>query len=211
MQTSDEALQQLKKGNERFVLGLKSTQATTDTSRLRQLAELGQTPFAVILSCSDSRVPSELIFDCGFGQLFIIRVAGNIVQPSQIASIEFAAKILHVPLGVVMGHSKCGAIQAAIQAELHQQPSFSPNIDALLAIIRPSVRTCLKSSPGETPEKIWDLSVRENVRTTIKEIYEKSAPLRDLAGEKKFGIIEAHFSVETGQVEFASAFSNLLA
>jgi len=198
------ALDRLRKGNERFTSGLRSTESLSGHLRLKELAETGQSPFAIVLSCSDSRVPSELLFDCGFGDLFIVRVAGNVVQPSQIASIEFAAKVLGAELCVVMGHSKCGAVQAAIQSEMKQQPGFSPNIDALIQLIRPSVHRCLGKVKEESPEEILDLSIRENVHSTVQEILEKSPLVREFAKAGKFAVVEAHFSLETGQVEFGA-------
>ncbi len=200
----ERALDQLRKGNERFTSGLRSTESLSGHLRLKELATTGQSPFAIVLSCSDSRVPSELLFDCGFGDLFVVRVAGNVVQPNQIASIEFAAKVLGAELCVVMGHSKCGAVHAAIQSEMKKQPSISPNIDALIQLIRPSVHRCLSKVKEESPEEILDLSIRENVHSTVKEILEKSPLLREFTRDGKFAVVEAHFSLETGQVEFGA-------
>jgi len=199
------ALDRLKEGNERFTSGLRSTESLSGHLRLKELSDSGQRPFAIILSCSDSRVPSELLFDCGFGDLFIIRVAGNVVQPSQVASIEFAAKVLGAQLCVVMGHSKCGAVQAAIQSEMKKQAGFSPNIDALIQLIRPSVRNCLGKVKTETPEEILDLSIRENIHSTVLEIFEKSELLREFKDSGNFAVVEAHCLIETGQVEFGEA------
>src|SRR5690349_21481050 len=112
-----EALAKLIKGNERFVTGLRSVESLASHLRRRELAESGQEPWAIVLSCSDSRVPAELVFDCGLGELFVVRVAGNIVAPSLIASVEFAAQSFGTPLCVVMGHSQCGAVGAAVQLE----------------------------------------------------------------------------------------------
>lgn len=200
----EHALDRLREGNERFTSGLRSTESLSGHLRLKELATTGQSPFAIVLSCSDSRVPSELLFDCGFGELFVVRVAGNVVQPSQIASIEFAAKVLGAELCVVMGHSKCGAVNAAIQSEMKREPSVSPNIDALIQLIRPSVHRCLSKVKAESPDEILDLSIRENVHSTVLEILEKSPLLRVLARDGKFAVVEAHFSLDSGQVEFGA-------
>ena len=200
----ERALDRLRKGNERFTSGLRSTESLSGHLRLKELATTGQSPFAIVLSCSDSRAPSELLFDCGFGDLFVVRVAGNVVQPSQIASIEFATKVLGAELCVVMGHSQCGAVHAAIQSEMKKQPSISPNIDALIQLIRPSVHRCLGKVKGESPDQLLDLSIRENVHSTVLEILDKSPLLREFARDGKFAVAEAHFSLETGQVEFGT-------
>lgn len=194
------ALQKLTKGNERFVTGLRSTDSLLGHLKLRELAEKGQKPFAIVLSCSDSRVPAELLFDCGFGELFVIRVAGNVVQPSQIASIEYAAKVLGASLCLVMGHSKCGAVQAALDAETGKKADLGPNIGLLLDLIRPSVQKCLTESgaKGTTLDKC----IEENVRTTAGEILAKSSILRGLAEKEQFRIAEGVFHLETGRVDF---------
>lgn len=196
------ALQQLKAGNERFATGLRSHESLSGHLKLKELAETGQRPFAIVLSCSDSRVPSELLFDCGFGDLFVIRVAGNVVQPSQIASIEFAAKLLGAQLCVVMGHSKCGAVQEAVQAEVNQKPGLSPSIDALINLIRPSVLRCLTKGTHSSPEELLEQSIRENVHSTVTEIFAKSPLLRELAKNGEFAVTEALFSLESARVDF---------
>ncbi len=197
---SKTALEQLTQGNERFVAGLRSTESLLGHTKLRELAEKGQKPFAIILSCSDSRVPAELLFDCGFGDLFVIRVAGNVVQPSQIASIEYGAKVLGASLCVVMGHSKCGAVQAALDAETGKRPDLGPNIDFLIELIRPSVQ---KSLTGQGVQSdTLDKCIAQNVHATGKEILAKSSILRTLVQEERFRIAEAVFELETGKVNF---------
>lgn len=199
-----EAIDALIHGNERFVNG-RSADNTIGHTKLKELAQNGQRPFATVLSCSDSRVPAELIFDCGFGDLFVIRVAGNVVQPSQIASIEYAAKILGASLCVVMGHTKCGAIQAASDTELGKGPDLGPNIEFLIELIRPAIQDCfkgkVKSAEDLTPE-ILDECSRKNVQATANEILAQSSLLRSLTQEKKFKVVEALFRLETGKVDF---------
>lgn len=190
----------LEEGNVRFLSGVRSAEAMLGHMKLKGLAENGQRPFAVVLSCSDSRVPAELLFDCGFGELFVVRVAGNVVQPSQIASVEFAATVLGASLCVVMGHTRCGAVQAALDAELGNRPNLGPNIDFLIELIRPSVTRCVAA-----PRKgvaLLDQCIEQNVRDTAATILEKSATLRSLIAEGKFKVCEAVFQLETGKVEF---------
>jgi len=153
-----------------------------------------------VVSCSDSRVPAELLFDCGFGDLFVIRVAGNVVQPSQVASIEYAAKVLGAKLCVVMGHSKCGAVQAALDSENGNGPNLGPNIDFLINLIRPAVQKSLRSE--EEKVSLLDRCIRENVRATATQILAKSSILQNLTSEDQFHIVEGVFQLESGKVDF---------
>src|SRR6476659_6660416 len=132
-----DALDRLREGNARFVANESRPSDAADQA-LRARLVAGQAPFAIVLGCSDSRVPAELVFDQGFGDLFVIRVAGNIVAPSQVGSVEFAAARYGTPLVVVMGHSQCGAILATLE-ELQQPTSQSRNLRSIVDRIRPSV------------------------------------------------------------------------
>lgn len=198
-----EAAELLVNGNSRFISGLRSADALVGHVKLKELSENGQKPFAIVVSCSDSRVPAELLFDCGFGDLFVVRVAGNVVQPSQIASIEYAAKVLGVSLCVVMGHSKCGAVQATLDAETGKRVELGPNIDFLMELIRPAVQTCMKQK-GPANGSVLDDCIEENVRNTSRKVLEKSSLLRALASEDHFRVAEAVFELETGKVRFLS-------
>jgi len=194
------ALQKLTTGNDRFVSGLRSTESLLGHTKLKELAEGGQRPFAIVLSCSDSRVPAELLFDCGFGDLFVIRVAGNVVQPSQIASIEYAAKVLGAQLCLIMGHSKCGAVQAALDAEQGKSADLGPNINYLIELIRPSIQKCMSAQVSK--DKLLDSCIDENVRMTAAEVIAKSAILRSLSQDNAFRIEMATFDLGTGKVAF---------
>lgn len=199
----NDALDALKQGNERFAAGLRSAEALSGHSKLKNLAENGQKPFAVILSCSDSRVPAELLFDCGFGDLFVVRVAGNVVQPSQVASIEYAAKVLGVRLCVVMGHTKCGAVTAALDSETGKKIELGPNIAFLIDLISPAVRRCLrKTEAASSTDALLEACVWENVGGTAEEILGRSEMLRAMTSEDRFQVVQAVFRLETGQVEF---------
>src|SRR3954464_5763780 len=139
-----EALDRLREGNARFVANeLRQTDAADAARRARLVS--GQGPFAIVLGCSDSRVPAELVFDQGFGDLFVIRVAGNVVAPSQVGSVEFAAERYGTRLVVVMGHSQCGAILATVEELLGRAPAESRNLRSIVDRVRPSVETLLAS------------------------------------------------------------------
>lgn len=200
-QSWNDALRLLQKGNTRFMSGLRSANALLGHIKLKELAEKGQKPFAVVLSCSDSRVPAELVFDCGFGDLFVVRVAGNVVQPSQIASIEYAAKVLGASLCVVMGHSQCGAVQAALDSETGKKADLGPNIEALIQLIQPAVQRCLKRREDSSLPML-DRCIEENVHRTAADLLEKSLILRELAKEQSFQVVEAVFHLATGKVDF---------
>lgn len=202
VKTWQDALDRLVEGNQRFTSGVRSAQAMLGHIKLKELSREGQKPFATILSCSDSRVPAELLFDCGFGELFVIRVAGNVVQPSQIASIEYAAKVLGSQLCVVMGHSKCGAVQAAVDAEMGKSPNLGPNIDFLIELILPSVQECVKNKVDHPT--LLDACIQKNVKNTASKIWEKSSLLRTLQKEGRFNVVEAQFHLDTGIVQFGT-------
>lgn len=194
-----EALQKLLEGNQRFINGLRSIDSLASVQRVRELAEKGQKPFAVVLTCSDSRVPTETVFDCGLGDIFVIRVAGNITGPALIASIEFAAANFGTSLCIVMGHSQCGAIAAAIKAETNST-KLSPNLKKLVGKIQPAVKRALKV--GELPAgELEHLTSVENVLHSVNEVTEKSASLRKLVKEGKFTIVGAYYNVHTGLVD----------
>src|SRR5213594_681814 len=163
MMSGHEALVRLREGNRRFVASIADTAPALSETRRLALAE-GQRPFAIVLGCSDSRVPAELVFGQGFGDLFVIRVAGNIVAPSQVGSVEFAAGRFGTRLAVVLGHTQCGAIAATLE-ELRQPASYqSPNLRSIVDRIRPAVEPLLATAVGLRPEALLAHAVRANVR-----------------------------------------------
>ena len=196
-----EALERLQVGNRRFIEGRQSHREITLKDQLEALAR-EQRPFAIIIGCSDSRVPAEIVFDQGIGDLFVIRVAGNIVAPSQIGSVEFAAEQFDTRLVVVLGHSNCGAVTATLE-EL-QQPSErrSPNLHAIVDRIRPSVQDLLGTELDEDPEALLRASVRANVRSSVAELRHGSKILEDLIREDRLMVVGAEYSLTTGLVEF---------
>ena len=199
MVSGQEALARLREGNRRFVASLRDTAApVTDTRRL----PLVQEPFAIVLGCSDARVPAELVFGQGFGDLFVIRVAGNIVAPSQVGSVEFAAARFGTRLAVVLGHTQCGAVVATLE-ELRQSARHqSPNLRSIVDRIRPSVEPLLATMPDQPPEAVLAHAVRANVRTAADHLRHGSAVLEHLVKSDGLLIVGAEYCLETGVVEF---------
>ncbi len=190
---SAEALERLREGNRRYAAGKSTRLSTIDPAERAELAG-GQGPFAVILSCSDSRVPVELVFDQGAGDLFVIRVAGNVATPTQIGSIEYAVSRLGAQLVVVLGHEGCGAVAAAIKSIEQQSPLPSPNLEAIVDEIRPAL------------ESLSDLNLSDavlaNVRRTIDSLGRKSPLLAQAVDSRDITITGAIYSLATGEVAF---------
>ena len=196
-----DALDRLQAGNRRFVSNVRSGQALTTPPRRDELASV-QEPFAIILGCSDSRVPAELVFDQGLGDLFVIRVAGNIVAASQIGSVEFAAARFSTRLVVVLGHSQCGAVQATLE-EL-QQPSQnqSKNLRFIVDRIRPAVEPLLAVEHGADRDGLLRAAVRANICASVNHLRHGSEVLEDLIAQEGLFIAGAEYSLDTGVVDF---------
>ena len=192
MEKEDDSLNKLLDGNKRFVSGEPAKKDTGD-SRRQELTK-GQHPFAIVLSCADSRVPPELVFDQGLGDIFIIRVAGNVVEPTTLGSIEYGAEHLHSPLLVILGHEQCGAVKATLEAKGKPEG----NIGAILKKIMPAVNTAKKAKKG--PEDTLDLAIKENVKNTYKQVM-KSKIISELVHEGKLKILGAEYYLGTGKVE----------
>jgi carbonic anhydrase len=172
-------------------------------SEARRLAlAQGQEPFAVVLGCSDSRVPAELVFGQGFGDLFVIRVAGNVVAPSQVGSVEFAAARLGTRLAVVLGHTRCGAVMATLEELRHPTPERSPNLRSIVDRIRPSVEPLLATPLGRDPEALLAHAVRANIRTAADHLRHGSAVLERLVEREGLLVVGAEYCLETGVVDF---------
>jgi len=185
------ALQLLREGNRRYVTG--KTSFPPDYSKERpNLAENGQHPFAIILGCSDSRVPPEIVFDQGLGRLFTVRTAGNVADAIAIGSVEYAAQHLNVLLIVVLGHQKCGAVAAAVSGGDH-----GPNINAIIKEIQPSLKKILSTSGKNIECRCED----ENIRHTASKLRE-SEIISKLMYDKKLTIVGAKYNIETGEVSF---------
>jgi carbonic anhydrase len=192
------AFEALREGNRRFVSELGSAGASH--ARRRELP-VGQEPLAIILGCSDARVPAELVFDQGLGDLFVIRVAGNIVAPSQIGSVEFAAEAFHTRLVVVLGHSSCGAVQATLQQLARPWQEQSRNLSSIVDRIRPAVVGLLEGPPRD-PRTLEHLAVRANIRMAADHLRHGSAVLEQLIHHDGLVVVGAEYSLETGVVDF---------
>ena len=195
------ALERLRQGNRRFVLNTQDRDPPVGSSR-RNALMAGQQPFAIILGCSDSRVPAELVFDQGLGDLFVIRVAGNIVAPSQIGSVEFAAERYNTRLVIVLGHSACGAVQATLEQLMRPTETRSPNLHSIVARIRPAVATLLETELRHDPEALIRHAVRANIRASVDRLRHGSPLLEQFIQDDGLLIVGAEYSLATGEVDF---------
>jgi carbonic anhydrase len=196
-----EALERLREGNRRFVSDVRGSAALVTQTRRSELAE-GQEPFAIILGCSDSRVPAEIVFDQGLGDLFVIRVAGNIVASSQIGSVEFAAERFGTPLVVVLGHSRCGAVLATLEELMRPREKQSRNLRSIVDRIRPSVEGLLATELRHDSEALVRQAVRANIRASANQVRHGSEVLEELIQKGRVLVVGAEYSLETGCVDF---------
>ena len=201
MISAPEALQRLQAGNRRFAAGGQSRDVVTSQTRRNELA-MGQEPFAIILGCSDSRVPAEIVFDQGLGDLFVIRVAGNIVASSQVGSVEFAAARFGTRLVVVLGHSRCGAILATLEEMQLATGSQSRNLRSIVDRIRPSVEALLATDLRHNPAALVEHAVRANIRVSANHLRHGSEVLEELIQRNQLLVVGAEYSLETGIVDF---------
>ena len=196
---AEEALKKLYEGNRRFMENVRSVESLVcDRSELAR----GQSPFAVILGCSDSRSPAETIFDQGVGRLFVIRVAGNIVAPSQVASVEFAVEHFGTKLVVVMGHTHCGAISATIDAI---QASEEGNLASIVRRIRPSVLPLLRTDLATDREKLERAAGRANIKASVRQLRYGSPLIEEQLISGGLRVVGAEHDLTTGRVEFLEA------
>jgi len=198
---AQEALNLLRDGNRRFVSDTRNSDSATGSRRRIELAAQ-QYPFAIVLGCSDSRVPAEIVFDQGLGDLFVIRVAGNIVAPSQIGSVEFAAERYSTRLVVVLGHSSCGAIMATLEELGRNSREQSPNLRSIVNRVRPSVQPLLSTSLVNDPQALMQHAVRANIRMSADHLRHGSELLEQLIQNAGLLIVGAEYDLETGVVEF---------
>jgi carbonic anhydrase len=196
-----EALARLKEGNRRFVSDVRASDAFVSHSRRAQVAA-EQRPFAIILGCSDSRVPAEIVFDQGLGDLFVIRVAGNVVAPSQVGSVEFAAGRFGTRLVVVLGHSQCGAILATLEELRTPTASQSRNLRSIVDRVRPSVEGLFATDLRHDPDALVRQAVRANIRASASHLRHGSELLEQLIKDDGLRVVGAEYSLETGVVEF---------
>jgi carbonic anhydrase len=201
MSSAQEALQRLREGNSRFTSDLPGAGASLHQTRRAELTK-SQQPFAIILGCSDSRVPAEIVFDQGLGDLFVIRVAGNIVAPSQVGSVEFAAARFGTRLVVVLGHSQCGAIVATLEELRRPTENQSPNLRAIVDRVRPSVEGLLETNLVRDPEALVRQAVRANIRASANHLRHGSPILEQLIQDDGLLVVGAEYSLDSGAVEF---------
>lgn len=190
--TGDESLQKLMDGNKRYVEGKLATKDLGDSKR-KELSK-GQKPFAIVVSCSDSRVPPEILFDQGIGDIFIIRVAGNVVDPIALGSIEYGAEHLNVPLLFILGHTKCGAVKATLEAKGEPEG----NIGAIVKKIMPAAKKANKK--GGTKDEILETAIQENVKNVYNDVMKKSKIIPHLVEEGKLKIVAGEYDITTGKV-----------
>src|ERR1043166_8432758 len=206
MISGQQALAQLREGNRRFVASIRDPAAPLSQPRPVRLP-LVQEPFAIVLGCSDSRVPAELVFGQGFGDLFVIRVAGNIVAPSQVGSVEFAAARFGTRLVVVLGHSQCGAIVATLEELRRPTENQSRNLRAIVDRVRPSVEGLLETDLGRDLDALVKQAVRLNIRASADHLRHGSEVLEQLIQDDGLQVVGAEYSLETGVVEFFDGLS----
>lgn len=194
-----EALARLVEGNRRFTQNVRSVDALVSPLRRDALVE-AQFPHSIVLSCSDSRVPAEIVFDQGLGDLFVIRVAGNVIAPSLVGSVELAATLFGVELVVVMGHTRCGAVSATVDIVQGKSRAPSANIGEIVERIRPAVVEV--SRPGMSRQELIDASIRANVRGSARQLRSVSPILENRIEEGRLSVVGAVYALESGEVTF---------
>jgi carbonic anhydrase len=199
--SAHEALIRLREGNARFIADVRSVTSIASFMRRGELAD-AQAPVAIVLGCADSRVPAEIVFDQGLGDLFVIRVAGNIVAPSQVGSVEFAASRYGTPLVVVLGHSQCGAVAATIEDIRSGAPNPSSNLRSIVDRIRPSVEGLFATELAKDERALTAQAVRANVRASTNHLRHGSPLLEKLIQEEGFLVVGAEYALDSGKVEF---------
>jgi len=201
MISAQQALQRLREGNARFASDTTRPGEGVARSRREALVE-GQQPHTIILGCSDSRVPAEIIFDQGLGDLFVIRVAGNIIAPSLVGSVEFAAERFGTRLVVVLGHTQCGAVLATLEDLERPAADRSPNLRSIVDRIRPSVEPLLEAGAKRNHEDLVRQAVRANIRASANHLRHGSAILERLVERDGLLVVGAEYSLDSGEVEF---------
>lgn len=199
--TAIEALERLRSGNQRFLADAPLRLPASGKARREELAR-GQNPFAIVLGCSDSRVPAEIVFDQGLGDLFVIRVAGNIVAPSQVASVEFAAEQFGTRLVVVLGHSGCGAVIAALEEAERPASERALRHSSILARVGASIEGLLHTSLARDRDALLREAVRANIRASADHLRHGSDVLEELIRREGLLVVGAEYSLETGAVDF---------
>ncbi|MFZ5468924.1 MAG: carbonic anhydrase [Myxococcota bacterium] len=195
------ALDRLKEGNRRFAANVRSIDALLSQTRRTELVA-GQKPFAIVLGCSDSRSPAEIVFDQGLGDLFVIRVAGNVVAPSQVASVEFAAQRFETPLAVVMGHTACGAIEATLEVLSRPDEPGAAALRSIVERIRPAVEPLLHAGVTQDRRELITACAKAHVRAGADHLRHGSPVIEQLVAEKRLWVVGALYDLASGTVDF---------
>ena len=193
--SADQALQKLMDGNKRFVESKMMASSLCDLQAREKLAQ-GQQPYAIILSCSDSRVPPEIIFDKALGEIFVVRVAGNVADPIVLGSIEYAAEHLGSPLVMVLGHERCGAVTATVNAKGKPEG----NVGAIVKAIQPSAKKAKKDCKGKSAAEVVECAVQVNAKAVAADLTKSSKVLAHLQKEGKIRIVAATYDLDDGKV-----------
>jgi carbonic anhydrase len=201
MISATEALERLIVGNRRFAAGEPRPKELDNRPDLNRLKS-GQEPFAIILGCSDSRVPAEIVFDQGLGDLFVIRVAGNIVAPSQIGSIEFAAELFGTRLVIVLGHSSCGAVKATLDQLAKPTENRSTHLGSIVNRIKPAVEPLYRANAGTDIDQLYEHAIKANILASANFLRHGSQFLEELIDHEGLLVVGAEYSLETGVVDF---------
>lgn len=202
--TPSARLARLVEGNQRFVANVRGAEAALTHFRRAELATQ-QRPFAVILGCSDSRVPAEIVFDQGLGELFVIRVAGNIVAPSQLASVEFAAQRFGIGLVVVLGHTQCGAVDATVDDVMPGAANAPASLTSIISRIRPVVVPLVNLAAGMPREQLVRAAVRANILASVDHLQRGTELLERMVSTGELLVVGAEYDLVSGEVEFLSA------
>jgi carbonic anhydrase len=196
--SADEALKRLMEGNKRYVAGSMCVQSECTTARRAELAK-GQKPYAIILCCSDSRVPPEIVFDKAMGEIFVVRVAGNIPDPVVLGSIEYAAEHIGSPLVMVLGHERCGAVKATVET-VRSKGKVGGNLGAVVSTVTPAAKAALKAGKGKSADEVVESAVDFNTRAVRDALTKRSPVLAKLAKEGKIRIVSAKYDLDDGTV-----------
>ncbi len=197
----NKVLEELAQGNKRFLEGKSVKCIHSSLQKMKTYADTGQIPKAIVLSCSDSRAPAEIIFDQDIGDLFVIRVAGNVIAPSLVGSVEFAASMFGTSLIIVMGHTKCGAVEATLEYINNPKILASENIHDIVYRIKPHIHHICNINTLNEDEKL-NLAIRVNIEASVNQLSHSSSIIEQLVLDKKIKIIGALLDLSSGQVQF---------
>ncbi len=198
---SQQAIEVLRKGNAAFVEQITDTSSITTTVTETKMGG-EQCPFAIILGCADSRVPPEIIFDQGFGDLFVVRVAGNIVAPVQIGSIEFACQQFGAELIVVLGHTQCGAVKATLGGVINGGGDLSPNLESIVQAVSPAVAPIVSENADASVEQLMPAAGEANIKNSVSSLLDQSSVLSTLSEQDKLMVVGAEYDIQSGKVRF---------